>query len=140
MVQKIHPRGVIWVPSSRLIWADHQKKIWQQFRPYIKKFMSKWPSINYVFSKLTIFDPLPFWFLTRWYPKLRFIVSGDLQNWKQDLFIIYISHEKHHKIWLRWSNWMSKHSLLKQHQKRIHLQMSHQIWFLVPKKIHFQRL
>ena len=27
MVQKIHPRGVIWVPSSRLMWADQLKKI-----------------------------------------------------------------------------------------------------------------
>ena len=27
MVQKIHPQGVIWVPSSRLMWADHQKKL-----------------------------------------------------------------------------------------------------------------
>ena len=27
MVQKIHPRGVIWVPSSRLIWADHLKHL-----------------------------------------------------------------------------------------------------------------
>ena len=27
MVQKIHPRGVIWVPSFRLMWADHQKKL-----------------------------------------------------------------------------------------------------------------
>ena len=42
MVQKIHPQGVIWVPSSRLMWADHQKKIWQQFRPYIKKSMCKY--------------------------------------------------------------------------------------------------
>ena len=42
MVQKIHPQGVIFVPSSRLMWADHQKKIWQQFRPYIKKSMCKY--------------------------------------------------------------------------------------------------
>ena len=27
MVQKVHPRCVIWVPSSRLMWADHQKKL-----------------------------------------------------------------------------------------------------------------
>ena len=27
MVQKIHPRGVIWVPSFRLMWADQLKKI-----------------------------------------------------------------------------------------------------------------
>ena len=27
MVQKIHPRGVIWVPSSRLMWADHKKNL-----------------------------------------------------------------------------------------------------------------
>ena len=27
MVQKIHPRGVIWVPISRLMWADQLKKI-----------------------------------------------------------------------------------------------------------------
>ena len=27
MVQKIHPRVVIWVPNSRLMWADHQKKL-----------------------------------------------------------------------------------------------------------------
>ena len=27
MVQKIHPQGVIWVPSSRLMWADQLKKI-----------------------------------------------------------------------------------------------------------------
>ena len=27
MVQKIHPRGVIWVSSSRLMWADHQKNL-----------------------------------------------------------------------------------------------------------------
>ena len=27
MVQQIHPRGVIWVPSSRLMWADHQKNL-----------------------------------------------------------------------------------------------------------------
>ena len=25
MVQKIHTQGVIWIPSSRLTWADHQK-------------------------------------------------------------------------------------------------------------------
>ena len=27
MVQKIHPRGVIWVPRSHLMWADHKKKL-----------------------------------------------------------------------------------------------------------------
>ena len=27
MVQKIHPQGVIWVPSFRLMWADHKKKL-----------------------------------------------------------------------------------------------------------------
>ena len=27
MVQKIHPRGVIWVPSYRLMWADQLKTI-----------------------------------------------------------------------------------------------------------------
>ena len=27
MVQKIHPQGVIWVPSFRLMWADHQKEL-----------------------------------------------------------------------------------------------------------------
>ena len=27
MVQKIHPRGVIWVPNPRLMWADQLKKI-----------------------------------------------------------------------------------------------------------------
>ena len=27
MVQKIHPQGVIWVPSSRLMWAGHQKHL-----------------------------------------------------------------------------------------------------------------
>ena len=27
MVQKVHPRDVIWVPSSRLMWADHQKNL-----------------------------------------------------------------------------------------------------------------
>ena len=27
MVQKIHPPGVIWVPSSHLMWADQLKKI-----------------------------------------------------------------------------------------------------------------
>ena len=27
MVQKIHPWGVIWVPSSHLMWADQLKKI-----------------------------------------------------------------------------------------------------------------
>ena len=27
MVQKIHPWGVIWVPSSRLMWADQLKKL-----------------------------------------------------------------------------------------------------------------
>ena len=41
MVQKIHPWGVIWVPSSRLMWAGQLKKSWQQFRPYIKKSMDK---------------------------------------------------------------------------------------------------
>ena len=36
MVQNIHPlpRGVFWVPSSRLMWKDQLKKICQQFRPY----------------------------------------------------------------------------------------------------------
>ena len=37
MSQKIHPSGVIWVPSSHLMWADHKKK-WQQFRPFINLF------------------------------------------------------------------------------------------------------
>ena len=27
MVQKIHPRGVIWVHISRLMWADQLKKL-----------------------------------------------------------------------------------------------------------------
>ena len=27
MIQKIHPWGVIWVPSSRLMWADQRKKL-----------------------------------------------------------------------------------------------------------------
>ena len=27
MDQKIHPWGVIWVPSSRLMWADQLKKM-----------------------------------------------------------------------------------------------------------------
>ena len=27
MVQNIHPRGVIWFPSSRLMWADQLKKL-----------------------------------------------------------------------------------------------------------------
>ena len=40
MVQKIHPRGVIWVPNPCLMWADQLKKNWQQFRPYIMKSMA----------------------------------------------------------------------------------------------------
>ena len=39
MVQKIHPKGVILIPSSLLMWADQLKKNSQQFRPYIKKSM-----------------------------------------------------------------------------------------------------
>jgi preprotein translocase subunit Sec63 len=40
MVQKIHPRGLIWVPSFPLHVGRSAEKKWQQFRPYIKKSMN----------------------------------------------------------------------------------------------------
>ena len=27
MIQKVHPEGLTWVPSSRLMWADQLKKL-----------------------------------------------------------------------------------------------------------------
>ena len=41
MVQKIHPRGEIWVPSSLLMWADHLKKI-DSSSVHICKSMQEW--------------------------------------------------------------------------------------------------
>ena len=46
MVQKTQPWGVLWVLSSRLMWADKLKKKLTAFHPYIKKFM----------IKITVFD------------------------------------------------------------------------------------
>ena len=40
MVQKIHPRDVIWIPKSRLMLSTCQKKKWQHSCPSIKKSMS----------------------------------------------------------------------------------------------------
>ena len=51
-----HPRVVIWVPCFRLVWADQLKK-WQQFRPYIKKFMPKfWTRFETIGLVLILLD------------------------------------------------------------------------------------
>ena len=53
MVQKIHPRGVIWVPSSRLMWADHKKKMTAVPSIYKEVHVWTYQACNYSFKLLT---------------------------------------------------------------------------------------